>query len=41
MNSDTKVIELFELKKDIAGAKIKNVQSAIDKINLLGAMWKN
>ena len=33
--SDTKVIELFELKKDIAGAKIKNVQGAIDKINLL------
>ena len=33
--SDTKIIELFELKKDIAGAKIKNVQGAIDKISLL------
>ena len=29
------VIELFELKKDIAGARLKNVQGAIDKINLL------
>ena len=29
------VIELSELKKDTAGAKIKNIQGAIDKINLL------
>ena len=33
---DHGVIELSELKKDIAGAKIKNVQETIDKINLLG-----
>ena len=29
------IIGLSELKEDIAGAKIKNVQGAIDKINLL------
>lgn len=34
-NVDNEIIELSELKKDIAGAKIKNVQGAIDKINLL------
>ena len=34
-NEENKIIELSELKKDIAGAKIKNIQSAIDKINLL------
>ena len=33
---DLEIIELSELKQDIAGAKIKNVQEAIDKINLLG-----
>ena len=32
---ENEVIELSELKKDIAGAKIKNIQGAIDKINLL------
>lgn len=32
---ENEVIELSELKKDIAGVKIKNIQSAIDKINLL------
>jgi len=32
---DHGIIELSELKKDISGAKIKNVQGAIDKINLL------
>jgi TnpA family transposase/DNA-binding Xre family transcriptional regulator len=36
LTKDSGVIELFELKKDIAGAKIKNVQEAIDKINILG-----
>jgi TnpA family transposase len=35
-DEDHGVIELYELKQDIAGAKIKNVQDAIDKINLLG-----
>jgi len=35
-DEDHGVIELSELKQDIAGAKIKNVQDAIDKINLLG-----
>ena len=35
-NENNDVIELSELKKDIAGAKLKNVQGAIDKINLLG-----
>ena len=35
INIDNEIIELSELKKDIAGAKIKNVQGAIDKINLL------
>ena len=35
-DEDHGVIELSELKKDIAGAKIKNVQETIDKINLLG-----
>ena len=34
-NEDCGIIELSELKKDIAGAKIKNVQDAIDKINSL------
>ena len=34
-NVENEVIELSELKKDIAGAKIKNIQGAIDKINLL------
>ena len=34
-DEDHGVIELYELKQDIAGAKIKNVQGAIDKINLL------
>lgn len=34
-NEENEIIELSELKKDIAGAKIKNIQSAIDKINLL------
>jgi len=33
---DSNIIGLSELKQDIAGAKIKNVQRAIDKINLLG-----
>lgn len=35
-NEDDDIIELSELKKDISGAKIKNIQDAIDKINLLG-----
>jgi len=35
-DEDHEVIELAELKKDISGAKIKNVQEAVDKINLLG-----
>lgn len=35
-DEDNGVIELSELKQDIAGAKIKNVQDAIDKITLLG-----
>ena len=30
------VIDLSELKQDIAGARIKNITSAIDRINLLG-----
>ena len=34
-NAENGVIELAELKKDTAGAKIKNIQGAIDKINLL------
>jgi TnpA family transposase len=34
-DENQEVIALYELKKDIAGAKIKNVQGAIDKINLL------
>jgi len=34
-DEDNGVIELSELKKDISGAKIKNVQGAIDKISLL------
>jgi TnpA family transposase len=34
-DEDNEIIELSELKKDISGAKIKNVQYAIDKINLL------
>ncbi len=34
-DEDREVIELSELKKDIAGAKIKNIEGAIDKINLL------
>jgi TnpA family transposase len=34
-NEDNGIIELSELKKSISGAKIKNVQGAIDKINLL------
>lgn len=36
LEEDLEIIELSELKQDIAGAKIKNVQEAIDKINLLG-----
>jgi TnpA family transposase len=32
---DDDIIELSELKKDIAGAKLKNVQGTIDKITLL------
>lgn len=35
IDADNGVIELSEIKKDIAGAKIKNVRGAIDKINLL------
>ena len=35
---DNGVIELSELKKDIAGAKIKNIQYAIDKIKLLSKL---
>jgi len=34
-HEDNGIIELSELKKDISGVKIKNVQGAIDKINLL------
>lgn len=34
-NEKNEIIELSELKKDIAGAKLKNIQGAIDKINLL------
>ena len=35
VNAEHRFIELSELKKDTAGAKIKNIQGAIDKINLL------
>lgn len=35
-DEDNSIIELSELKKDIPGAKIKNIQCAINKINLLG-----
>ncbi|WP_250311133.1 Tn3 family transposase [Rickettsia endosymbiont of Oedothorax gibbosus] len=35
-DEDNNIIELSELKKDISGAKIKNIQCAINKINLLG-----
>lgn len=34
-DEDSDIIELSELKQTIAGAKIKNVQYVIDKINLL------
>ncbi len=34
-NSEEKIIELSELKKDILGARLKNVSYAIDRINLL------
>jgi len=34
-DEDDGIMELSELKKDISGAKIKNIQDAIDKINLL------
>jgi TnpA family transposase len=34
-DEDHEIIELSELKKDIAGAKIKNIQDAINKVNLL------
>jgi len=37
-SEDNRVIELSELKKDIAGAKIKNIQYAIDKIKLLSKL---
>ncbi|NCV02153.1 MAG: DUF4158 domain-containing protein, partial [Proteobacteria bacterium] len=34
-DEDHEIIELSELKKDIAGAKIKNIQGAINRVNLL------
>jgi hypothetical protein len=34
-DEDDEIIELSELRQDIAGAKIKNIQDAIDKVNVL------
>ena len=35
INENNEIFVLAEIKKDIAGAKLKNIQGAIDKINLL------